>query len=67
MLDDPDLAHVEDHSPIGRLTVAEHIDQAASGDLVVRSRISNGTAGRGQSHNGRYPCPCQDAVAPNAM
>ena len=35
VLDDPELAGTEDDSPVGRLTVEQHIDQVISADLVI--------------------------------
>ncbi len=35
VLDDPELAGTEDNSPVGRLTVEQHIDQVISADLVI--------------------------------
>jgi len=35
VLDDPELAGIEDNSPVGRLTVEQHIDQVISADLVI--------------------------------
>ena len=35
MLDDPELAGTEGDSPVGRLTVEQHIDQVISADLVI--------------------------------
>ena len=35
VLGDPDLAKTEDYSPVGRLTVEQHIDQVISADIVI--------------------------------
>ncbi|WP_113705318.1 TIGR03086 family metal-binding protein [Nonomuraea lactucae] len=35
VLDDPELALSEDDTPVGRLTVEQHIDQVISADLVI--------------------------------
>lgn len=35
VLDDPELAGTYDNSPVGRLTVEQHIDQVISADLVI--------------------------------
>lgn len=35
VLEQPDLARIDDTSPVGRLTVKQHIDQVASADLVI--------------------------------
>ncbi len=46
VLNDPGLAGTEDDSPVGRLTVEQHIDQVISADLVIHGWDLAGASGQ---------------------